>query len=356
MLRRINARFSSHCRKCRRQIYKGSPVYWGKGIGTFCLDCGGKESLPKSEDAPKTSAPKTDAPKVELPTGYSDTNSEYFTMDWMEFKAILKSVVFDGTELKLNTTHNADYITRKLTATGSWEGFTPNQVKEWLKDGYQPDALKGLGDNVKPIREKRKFRFVEEGDEFHYDLAYAGEDRYMSEMTPREKIPGAAIEAGIMFSSATDAKVISAYSVWLCKMAYSLESAGVDCQITLDFPSKGMVSGSRTDSKIWHNIVRVKREMDLSDFLSWSAMLSPAALRSFGFCLGTLHADSKNQRVAYNFGYGMLGIRNDWKVAWDSKRRVIVVENPYHGGATHSFPEERMTAQFKAVLGQMTQA
>lgn len=351
MLRNIRNRFSTKCRKCGVTLPKGSQVFWGKGLGTFCLSCGRKENGRQTE----SSEPKTDATRTKTPAGKSTDEHEYFTVDWPEFKRTLRRVAIDGETAGLKINSNEEYVKQHLTRSGGWHGFTPDQIKEWLTTGFKSEALKGLGDNVPVLREKRRFIFTEDGDEFHYDLAMSGEDKFFSEMPMVESIPGVSIEAGIMFASSVDSSVVNAYNVWLCKMAHSLESTGVDCQITLDFPSRGMVSGSRTDKKIWHNIVRVKKENELSDFMSWSAMMSPAALRGFGFCLGAIHADSKGQRVSGNFGYGMIDIRTEWKVEYDSERRVIVVENPYYRDETTFFPEERMTAQFRAVLGQLNQ-
>lgn len=275
---------------------------------------------------------------------------KYFTIDWADFKQKLLSGLSGQSDLKVN---RQKFLSR--FAGGSWEGFTRGQLERWLREGFQTEAIHGLTEFVPPIREKRKYVFNEDGDEFHYDLAASGDDKYMSSFTKRESIPGVAIEAGIMFSSSTSAETVNAYSVWLCKIAWSLESAGIDTQITLDFPSWNMNEGNwrnAGEGTLFHNIVRVKKENEATDFLSWSAMLSPASLRSIGFALGDLHMDSLGLKTNSGWGRGMPD-RVQWKCRYDSDRRVIVIENRYIGGYGSLFPEEDMSRQFRECLKEM---
>ena len=277
----------------------------------------------------------------------------YFTIDWADFKAKLRAVIVEKKPadfLKINR----DSFQKHARKSGDWSGVTLGQMERWLTEGYKTDSIHGLSEFVPPIREKRKLRFAEEGDEFHFDIAASGGENYMSEWTKRESIPGVAIEAGIMFAGSVSARVVGAYNSWLCKIAYSLESAGIDCQITLDFPSWNL-GNDRThrragSGKLYHNVVRVKRENEASDFLSWSAMLSPAALRNFGFCLGDLHCESRNEETSWSFGRGVPE-RSSWRCDYDSDRRVIVIQNRYMDSS--EFPNSEMTAQFRRCLKEM---
>ena len=283
----------------------------------------------------------------------SESNHLYFTVDWADFKAQLKAVIVEGKSASEFLKVNARSFEEHAKHAGSFTGVSLGQMQRWLTEGYQTESIHGLSEFTPPIRDKRKLRYAEEGDEFHLDLAYSGVDNYMSEWTKRETIPGVAIEAGIMFAGMVDSKTVAEYETWICKVAYSLESAGIDCQITLDFPSWNL-SGSRYNragsGKLYHNIVRVKKENEASDFLSWSAMLSPAALRNFGFALGDLHCDSRGERISSTFGRGVPERRN-WKCRYDSDRRVIVIENAYNRGG--NFPADDMTRQFRDCLREM---
>jgi hypothetical protein len=172
----------------------------------------------------------------------AERKTSYFRLDWHELREMLRSAILQGTTPGVTRRKNVDQILSHCEGS-SWQGYTKNQLKEWLSDGYQTGTLHGLEDMIPPLREKRKFRFSEEGDELNVDLVLSGSDVYFQEWTKRESIPGIAIEAGIMFSAAVDARLIGQYSTWLNKIALSLESAGVDTEITLDFPSLNMVEG-----------------------------------------------------------------------------------------------------------------
>src|SRR4029077_11331085 len=158
---------------------------------------------------------------------------------------------------------------------------------------------------------------------------------------------GLSVEAGIMFAAMVSAKTVNAYTVWLCKVLHSLESSGIDCQLTLDFSSWNSVNdrshtgaGSGT---LYHTLVRVKKEGERADFKSWSPMVSPASLRNFGFGAITLHADSLKQPVSGSMGRGVPEQR-DWTIGWDPARRVLQVKNAYMDSP---FNEDRMTEKLK---------
>jgi hypothetical protein len=278
----------------------------------------------------------------------SESKTSYYRIDWADFREFLKAAIFErktpGMTRPANVRQTLDHM-----RGNDWAGFSEGQLKRWISEGFETESIHGLSDMIPPIREKRRIVWNEDGDEYHHDMMLSGDDNFMSEWTKRESIPGVAIEAGIMFSGSVSARTVAAYSTWLCKLAFSLESAGIDTEITLDFPSWNLRErGVRT---LFHNVVRVKKENEQSDFLSWSPMLSPAALRAFGFTLGYLHADRDNFDCSRSFGRGVPE-RAEWKVEYDETRRVFVVENQYMSGygSDGRFPEEKMTNQFRKEL------
>jgi len=277
-----------------------------------------------------------------------DKNRSYFRIDWSELREVLRKGVrgdFSDIKREPHKRRAAGY----LEGSG-WQGYTRGQITRWLDEGYVTDAMHGLEDMIPPIREKRKYVFSEDGDEYHHDMMLSGDDNFTSSFTKRETIPGVAIEAEIMFSSGVEASVINAYTVWLCKIAYSLESAGIDTEITLDFPSKNLGN----DGRVFHNVVRVKKENEASDFFAWSPMLSPASFRCFGFIVGLMHCDREKVNAHGAWGEGMRQ-RSAWKIEYDAERRVIVIQCPYmsSNSATYRFPAEDMTRQFRAALLEM---
>src|SRR4029077_8218676 len=145
----------------------------------------------------------------------------------------------------------------------------------------------GLAEIVPYTENRTSIDWNEEDGEFHLDLAYSGADDYFSLPVQEKRAYGVRIEAGIMFSSGVSDSVITEYMLWIAKVLWTLESQGINCSLLLDFPSvdsivhpkvRNSYGASNKPPIAFHNLVQVKRENETSDFLSWSAMVSPAAL------------------------------------------------------------------------------
>jgi hypothetical protein len=284
-------------------------------------------------------------------------NESYFQIDWFDYKKILKATVLDGNGPTLNNNTTTRSFATHVSDSGSWRGYTDGQLKRWISEGYAPpEMVGGLSNLIPPMREKSRTIWNEDGDEFHVDRAMSGTDNFMSSQSRREVIPGLKIEAGIMFSSATNHTVVNNYTIWLCKVLFSLEQSGIDTQLTLDFPSWESVNDSSrkragtSGSTLYHSVVRVKKEGEISDFKSWSTMVSPAALRNFGFGAICLHANEINGTPSGTMGRGVPE-RSEWKLVWNEERRVLIVENAY---TSSSFPESKMTADLKSVMSKVS--
>jgi hypothetical protein len=349
-MRLISSRYNGKCRNCGKPHSAGTMVYWSKGTkGVLCSDCGrgneskGNSQTPKTETKVKT----TNAPA--LPTAAKAENEILrWSIDWSSLRAILKSFVNEGIS-PFTHSHGAETQKRHLlnAKEGGWEGFSASQVREWLNEGFDTSMLAGLGDFSPPLREKARFIFNEDGDEFHLDRALSGDDTYMSDWIKREAIPGLAFEANIMFNAGVNSKLVNAYNVWLCQAVYAIESAGIDSQITLRFPSRGAIAG---DSRMAETVIRVKQENESVDFGAFSPMLSPAAFRGFGFAAMVLHAQARGKDISHGYGNGHSG--NAWKIVWDAERRILFADCPYMP-RSDEFPAEDMTRQLREALHAM---
>lgn len=271
----------------------------------------------------------------------------YFQVDWFDYKTMLRDTILRQNPPKFNSATNKRKFVDLVTNSGSWVGFTSGQLERWISDGYTPPKrLTGLGDNVRPVREKRRVYRTDDGDSFEVDLALAGEELFMTSVTKVEAIPGLRVEASIMFAGGISADIVNAYIVWICEVLYSLELSGIDCQLLLDFPSRDAVENQKPGTT-FHHLIRVKRENEISDFQSWSAMISPAAMRNFGFGLIPMHADKLGSTSATGLGRGMRDF-HEWRVDWDNDRQVLKIRNPYMGNIR--FDADSMTRQFKSAL------
>lgn len=345
-LRRMASRYVGHCKRCKASIARGQEIFWSKPTGALCIACGSSDQSGKQASA---SSGKQDGKQATnpLPTTVRSGNDDFFTVDWSQLKGIVRETMETGKVPGVKLARNrSSILSHTSQIAGGFYGYTANQLKRWVTEGYDTDALRGLGEFTPPLREKRRYRYVEEGDEIIVDRALSGDDDYMAEFTPRPNIPGVAIEAEIMFASSVSAEVVNAYNVFVCKALLTLESEGIDCQVTLKFSSDNV----GCDGKFYHSIVRVKKENEATDFRSFSAMLSPAALRSFGFTAMVLHADSNGRDVSGTMGHGNRK-SHEWAVKWNGERRVLEFACPYSNA--YDFPEAEMYEKLRAALHSM---
>lgn len=284
-----------------------------------------------------------------IPKSHKEKGHSYFTISWSDLRETVKtSLENDGRIPWVSNSTNREMIkSHTVNPRSSFHGYTASQLKKWVNEGFQTDMLDGL--SVSPIREKRRYIFVEEGEEIHVDRALSGEDNFMSDWTKRERIPGAKIEAEVMFSASTRSEVVNAYNVWLCRAVSSLEASGIDCELTIKFSSQECFPGAGDG----HSIVRVKAENEHLDFKSFSAMLSPATLRTFGFTAICLHAESARKQVNYGLGKGRYNVRPtpNWGITFNPERRTLEVNCPY---MPHDFPSGKMDSALKAAIAAMS--
>ena len=230
-------------------------------------------------------------------------------------------------------------------ASTGFMGYEIADAKRWFERGYSIDGV-DLGNPPIPIRERRRLEYREEGEEIHIDMALSGDENVFSEWTKREVIPGLAIEVEMGFRGSTPAETITDYFKFVCRAVYALETAGVDCEITLTQSSEGMPE--RAPNKRTKVIVRVKRENEALDFNSFSCLLSPAGKRTFMFALQTLACEEMGEGISSGFGGST---SNGFAVKYDRERGVLRFETLSDG---RGFPAERMEAELKSAMQEIS--
>jgi hypothetical protein len=327
MYRKIVAKYSGTCSKCGKRYNVGDRIYWEKGNRQkFHANCG----VDNSDNPSPSRTPQNHA------SGAYDPS---FIIDWPELKELLVNFLFRG---KVESEALRSWWQRDLcrSSSSSFGGYSTDQLKRWLTTGYQSKAIQGLADLSPPIREKRRLQFTDEGDEIHLDLAWSGVDNYMSQWTKRETIPGVTLSLELD-ASAGSSEALFAYQRWMAEAIYALESSGVDCEVEIFTLSNSLFQGQKGTAR---TAVRVKRSGEIADFLSFSAMLSPAAFRGIIFSLFKLQGIRQ--------GYGMIGhgsgVTNTWAVKYEPEIKSIVARCNWneHG----AFPAERMTAELRQAI------
>jgi hypothetical protein len=266
-----------------------------------------------------------------------------FVIDWND----LQNAALDHLDGK-QVTSPRNYIAANaaMDIEPSWNGYSRAQAKDWLENGYEIPGL-DLEDFAPPIREKRRYIMAEEGDEIDLSAAWSGEDNFMAQWTKRETIPGISLEFQIGFRGSTSAAIVNAYVRWIAQACFAIESAGIDAEISIDYYAQ--TSYRNSSDYMQHRLIRVKRENEATDLRSWSAMLSPAAFRTFAFLAAVLAGDSLGKTVSSSIGYSM---GDKWDCRFDADTGKIVTECPCR---PISFPEEEMTNKLKAAIEHLKQ-
>jgi hypothetical protein len=327
MPRTMTARYSGRCRECGGKINPGDSIlYFGKKNSRH-LACGSKEN-PVSADS------STDS-----------TGAGHFNIDWSELREhVVASIDRKATPAFQNSRNlqTWEHVTQEESTT--FRGYSLTQAKNWAVNGYSSDALAGISDFAPPIREKRRFVYSEEGDEIDLSAAWAGEDNFMTQWTKREVIPGVAIEFFVNLYAGVSAAVVNEYIHWIAQAIFAIEAAGVDPEISMGVHSQWRWSRKPTG----FTKIRVKREGETVDSAFWSAMVSPAAFRTFGFAAIILAADSGGWYA--DEGIDAPNQTDTWGVKFDSESATIMVMSPWDA---RSFPEATMTEELRMAIEEL---
>jgi hypothetical protein len=332
-LRRMNSKYNSRCKRCHGRITVGSPIYWSKATGAVCPSCAGSEPASQASEGLPAQVP------AEASKHAGETR---FSIDWADLKEFCQSVWKQNNPPSNFIAANKSKLTELLiNVRESWTGYSRGQAERWTTEGYPVESLKGMHEFMPPIREKRRLQFVEDGDEFHLDLAQSGYDNYMSSWTKREVIPGVRVTVFCSLYAGVSAKVTNDFNRWVCQMIYSLETVGVDAEVNFsvdgtDGPARGIP---------FVTTVRVKKEGEATDFLSFSPMLSPAGFRLFSFAAITLHAQANGHAIPS--GIGKPATRNKWTVEVNKEDATLEIKTPWNAS---EFPAEQMTRDLQDAI------
>jgi hypothetical protein len=316
--KRIRNRFEKNCRRCKQSIPAGTEVFWRKGYGITHIACpdGTASKLPASDHI-------------------------YF-VEWPELKSsFLAFVKGDDSQLKREYNRNMvrGWINGIWAKDDGWTGATLESMRVWLASGYQVEGLK-LSPDLVPMRERRKLKFTDDGD-LSVDLALSGADYPFLQWERRPHKPGMQLNVSYQFNSHTPKEVVRDYAVWLARATYAIEAAGYDLEINVIARVRNLFR----DRRMVDTVIRVKREMELSDFSQWSPLFSPGGFRMLVFYADVRAADHFNVDVEPRLGQGA---QTDWRLDWNNQTRSL---DAYHAdGGSKPFPEAEFTTRLSEIL------
>jgi hypothetical protein len=279
-------------------------------------------------------------------TSTDSAGAGHFSIDWEDLKShVVNSIDRKGEPAWSNSRNSSTWAHVTQEEETAFRGYSLTQAKQWAVGGYSSEALDGISDFAPPIREKRRFIYSEEGDEIDLSAAWAGEDNFMTEWTKREVIPGVAIEFFINLYAGVSASVVNAYIHWIAQAIFAIELAGVDPEISMGVHSQWRWSSKHRGG---FTKIRIKREGEIVDSSYWSAMVSPAAFRTFGFAAIVLAADSVGSYA--DGGIDAPNQTSQWGVKYDSESATILVQSPW---SASEFPEAKMTQELREAIEEL---
>lgn len=329
MYRKIRARFPGKCAKCGNRYAKYELIFWEKGNrATFHSLCYGTKSV--DEQVKETQVTPTAA----------NGNGDTMTISVAELKELAVDVL-NGKRGELTPANMA--TAEDNLAGGTWAGFDPDSLRDWIRNGYKAKAFQNMQAESPPIRKRRKMIFADEG-EMQVDLALSGFDTPFISWTKRESAPGLRVDVQANFLSDVSADVIEQYQTWVARLLYTLESNGFDLEVNVFSVAVGYM-GRHYDRK-GRVTVNVKQAGKISDFSRWSVMFSPAGFRGLIFAARNLQCS----RMGLTCDKGMgQSVAPRWDVEFDDKTRHLTIRTDRHA---RNFPEQEMDLKVRAFISK----
>jgi hypothetical protein len=265
-------------------------------------------------------------------------NVKRYWLDCAEGRATIKQ-----RNLKVKASDWQAALTRRDRTTGrrSWEGATPLEMKEWMRNGYKGKGIEKVK-LATPTQEAPKTVWNEEGEELDLFKAYSGDPTPFMSREPVKSKPGIRIVVDYAMSCGTDSTTIEAFGTWISALADAFNRAGFDSDIDTRIAVRELYSGDGHGDLTNVNI-RIKKMGTKTDFASWSPVFSPAGFRMLGFTAMWLSGDHFGKQCASSLGQPA-GAR-EWGVRWDATTRTLFLDSP---STPHNFPVEKMTDAVKA--------
>lgn len=265
-----------------------------------------------------------------------------FRISMSELKAQFLTAAKNGAS-RLSLSNRTNYARTQyiLDMDSEFAGASTEDFVSHCETGYSVAGME-LDTSVIPVRKRKRSRYNDCEGDFRYDEYSSGNENCFVEWTKREAIPGIHVQFFLGFVGFTPASVITEYCAWILSALVTLESAGVDCSVSVFNRGMDRSNGIRSRSDEFH--IDVKREGERNDFTEWSAILAPGSYRKLGFFCLMLAADSRNESVAANFGRST---GNHWGVTYDSEKKIIEISAE---SGTNHFPADQMTAALGAAI------
>jgi hypothetical protein len=266
------------------------------------------------------------------------------TLNYADLKTAYIDLVNGGKVCKRagNQSKAAELATSWQRKT-SFYGPNSKSVIEWLHKGYRAPGLT-LDPPIDPIRKRRRLKYGDEG-ELQLDLMWSGHDYPWLDWTKRDLMPGMRVDIMYNFVCTTSVQVIIDYCQFVLRSLIALESAGIDLEVWISSDNTDVfMNGDRNDKL--YNHVQVKKEGEQTDYLGWSAMVSPGGFRHLMFLDYILAADALGRDISRGLGRGT-NHGQPWDVTFEPGERFLRFYCPW---SPWSFDEKEMEMKLREVI------
>lgn len=347
MLKRILVRYACKCKGCGNTVEAGTSAYWKKGQGTFHVQCRDSDAANTANDAPASPPPPP------LVASHVEDGMTVSVIDWGELQSRFlkmletRSAAKAGVRGKGNQ-RTLNFLRKKWEDAGSdsWYGANLTDLKAWIARGFKVEGLRNIDANLLPTKERRKLRFSDEG-ELQIDLALSGFDYPFQKWDKRESRPGMSVEVDVNFNAGFGSGIVTAYTTWIAKAMAAIETSGIDLDVNIKLVTRSEFNDHKGESL--KTLIRVKKENEASDFVRWSALVSPGGFRILGFAAEVFAGDNIGWYEAHN-GLGAAVTGHAWDVKWNDEKRVMQIDCSNSYG--QEFPHEEMTCKLREIMAK----
>lgn len=264
---------------------------------------------------------------------------ETIRIDWSTVKARLLASLVDGKpwrqakqsqllEMHHNPGTRSDFY---------GQGY---EVIDWIQNGFYSDDLKVNVSNRVPVATAAQIGWSEEpSGDIELARLYGGYDDYYYEVAESPVKPGLKIEFDLFFAALVKSGTVAGYGAWLASLIAGLEQAGYDLAIDAVAPIRQLYTGAPVRARQDVQIT-VKRPGELSDFASWSSLLSPSGTRVLLFTAFGVASDQIGKSQTEIMCMSLEPHERGWGVEYDAAANVLrITAGQRESGA---FPTERM--------------
>src|SRR5436190_9660974 len=166
----MSAKYPGKCTICGERFPAGERIFYAGKKQASHLGCrSGRGNSP----APEAASPEAGFQGHPAASLEKVGNVDRMVIEWPEFRNFVSEVLASNDYSRhLQVTGNRTTMRGVTDVDSRFTGFSLDQAKEWLENGYETEALKDVENFAPPIREQPTLVYSDEGDEIDLSAAW----------------------------------------------------------------------------------------------------------------------------------------------------------------------------------------